>query len=418
MDYLKKYKKYKRKYTDLKKEQIGGNLTQISGPVSFYYLKIPGYNKKIYLFGDHHFSWHNTCYGGININKPGFHESIINKCDAMESCYFITTFLQTIFDTMKTKVNFYSESPYHKNHQERIDHSKKITKRYVLRGIPQKPFNSGPLHYIDHYFKKFSKKNKHHEIKNIDIRNILAYKELYTKLGKFMRQLDRIDNTIDKMEAKKKSPEEIINTIKPIIPFASNNFTFKNITDEFKVFLNNALTEISIPDIVSMKIISEVFRKTPTKIQTKIQQYIKQVIGSFVKKYNLVMDYKNSISIIKGLNINLNNREDLANFNKKNTELHEHLSHMHSFLLELNAFIVDIFVLSNIFSTNDQHYVIYMGNDHIKQYVKFISENIKSVKPISKKVKYYSEDDSLNKNDKVIRCVTVNRSIKELASFF
>ena len=156
--YYQKYIKYKNKYLKL---QNGGdnpfdeNFIYISGPVSFYIVKLPKYDKTIYFFGDFHWSWENMCESQGKTRPI----DIIKACDKKPNCIFIATFIKEcinahIFNS-ENKIGEYidifleQEYPFH-----REDRKMEKYDRYNLDlSTPTRKHNDrdvtyGPLEYI------------------------------------------------------------------------------------------------------------------------------------------------------------------------------------------------------------------------------------------------------------------------------
>lgn len=399
--YLDKYVSSKRDYMFLK--QKGGNYNfLISGPVSMYYLDIKHYNKKVIMFGDIHASWTDMCFAGYSQNKKGEFARVINACNSKNTCFFITDFIGKVFENMDSKkdsVTLMFEAPDRGSisHQKGYKMNRIAKDRYIRQGQVQKADEYGPLHYIETVFTPYVKakeKKTDHVVEWIDIRHRLIGSELYSFFKAYTRELRSFNRKFTETHNKRVKNEMTNNTEQKIVKGLIDKINTGNVSDK-KMSLGEALAlfkERFIVDrkghfmeVINKNGINKIIVQCPEEIRVKIDAYISNYVTNEMEL--LLKSDTNSGST------DLNSLYDAIMLEFSMIDTYEKIDRMSYrvmfdiinkikllafdidfILLDFYARVLDVYVLAKIFSSNNKYYIIYMGDNHIQEYLKFMKQ--------------------------------------------
>lgn len=397
--YLDMYASSKQDYLFLK--QKGGNYDfLISGPVSMYYLDIKHYNKKVIMFGDVHASWTDMCFSGYNQNKKGEFARVINACNSRNECFFITDFIEKVFENMDSKkdmVTLMFEAPDGGSisHQKGYRMNRIAKDRYMRQGQLQKADEYGPLHYIETVFTPYIKakeKKTNHVIDWVDIRHRLIDSELYTFFRTYAREIRSFNRKIGELDNKRFKSEKTNNTEQKIIKGLISKINLGNVSNQ-KISLGEALMLFNERFIIDNKkhflevieknginkIIAECPKEIREKLDVYISNYVTYGIDSLIKSEidSDNTDLKSLYDKIVQEFSNINTYEKIDNMNVYNMiniirKIKSLVFDIEFFLIDFYARVLDVYVLAKIFSSNNKYYIIYMGDNHIQEYVNFM----------------------------------------------
>lgn len=377
-------------------QQGGNNNFMISGPVSLYYLDIKKYNKKVIMFGDVHASWTDMCFSGYNQNRKGEFARAINACRSKKACFFITDFIEKVFNNMDSKkdpVTLMFEAPDASSLQSGYKMNRRAKNRYVRQGQVQKADEYGPLHYIETVFTPYIKtkeKKTNHIIEWVDIRPRLNGTELYDFFSSYQTEINTFNRKIKVLNDKKNKGEITINTEQSIIKGLLSKINLKN---NVKLSLNEALTLfrdrfITDPkkhflEVIDKNGINKIISQCPKEIREKIDYFISNYVTNEIDPLvNLITDSKtkNLKSLYDKIVLEfskIDTYEKIDSMYVRNVfdivyEIKSYIYVIDNITVDFYARVLDVYVLAKIFSLNNKYYVIYMGDNHILKYLNFM----------------------------------------------
>lgn len=312
----------------------------ISGPVSMYYLKKN--KKRIYLFGDEHYSTDGTC------NK--------NSVDIID-------FLDKIFknnnnnnknqnkQNQKNKIDFYLESQY--SDLEKYTKEKKMS---FLNNIKYKVFgdlsHSYLLKIINYYKLKgcFMKKEKvcRNNYPNVNFHSADFRRSVKCKYTKMMEDYT---NNIFFLLISLNYGSQINNFVSKLIKFDKYEKVKKYIILSLKC--NTIKTQL---------------KKCDNKFQSLINKYIKTKFKNYDLVYKNIYN-ENINAIIKGIK----NKKKMFSISEMSFSIQSILG----MVISMNSIVMDIYLLSKMFKEDKNLIFVYAGNAHIKNYVEFLQKYMK-----------------------------------------
>jgi len=438
MNYKKKYYKYKHKYYKLLRtqygcdeeqssslqayysnKQYGGfNKTKISGPISFYIYKILKPNLRIYLFGDQHIGFKNIC-----------HKDLLD-CDLRNDCYNIYTLISNIINHNIRKncenksnsfVDVHTEMGYEMNKKNATgirETIRKLLDQYIkIMNLKEEQntiytkFNCEPdplqiliTQYLKCYTGKCPLYTKFHQIDfdNIDFYYYAGIADIIINIIKLhfsMRHkpetIQRSANILRIMFLKKYNTLELniynyADTLSKIFKLSSEPVVFDNL---YNIYHTHMKTKPLSQDI-------------QIKIKNYEEKELKDMFSLFKKFKQAVLDIQKSVNYEKF--IETTDRQELS---KLAIPIVLNLFSILDFLIEYGVLNMDVSLFYKIFSKPSdipQKIILYAGNFHIKNYIKFI-ESMGGVSMYSHPEKTIGEHPS--------RCIIVDRDINKILDF-
>ncbi len=311
-----------------------------------YYLKKN--KKRIYLFGDEHYSTDGTCNKNSvdiidfldNIFKNNSKNSNKNNNSKKNK--------NSNNNNQKNKIDFYLESQY--SDIEKYTKEKKLS---FLNNIKYKIFgdlsHSYLLRIINYYKLKgcFMKKEKvcRNNYPNVNFHSADFRRSIKCKYTKMM--------------------EDYTNNIFLLLISLNYGININNYASKLIKFDKYDKVKKYIMLSLKYKVIQEQVKKCDKKFQSLINKYIKKQFKNYDLIYKNIYN-ENINAIIKGIK----NKKKIFSISEMSFLIQSILG----MVISMNSIVMDIYLLSKMFKEDKNLIFVYAGNAHIKNYVEFLQK--------------------------------------------
>ena len=422
MDYFRKYIKYKKKYTNLQKKQVGGSPEfKISGPISCNFRMLK--NKVIYMFGDHHHSFANLCHPTYECGTKlveleegdiSWHEAkdeCKKGCQDDNDCYYISDLIESIMHQNEINNNGYVDVFFEswEDTSERsiekigdiwkMDAITELHKTLADQTVPmykKKPKKEVFCPLIDAitYINEKKSQYKHTRVNNIDIREC----SLYVSLAQLNKLLSVLKHALEVHYREKregriiitdKTLDYLMSLIFPVYgkdPFLGKKFLQGNLyyflTFMAKDFDMKCTEEIYMPLLV-YNLLKECcdIQESESTVKDVIDKYLKsnpkphsgclycghdginklqQYICNFINR----LDDRYTV-IVENKNILKNTGSIMYYLDELNKELRILFSELDEFFLHIGTYIMDVHMLLRLMRDDVKKVIIFAGHFHV-----------------------------------------------------
>ena len=415
-EHFYKYIKYKSKYLNVKSQQAGG--LKLSGPISFYSYKI--LDKEIILLGDSHQSWNNMCNGVSNPNIKDLYLKIIASCREQDDCYYIINYIDKIAKESGNPVHFFYESEYHAELDQKIS-LQKIRKKIIKKGP------SGPLDHVRFIYGKCLRNDvlcyNNTIAHQADYRSKIELDALYSEISDILKEFDKFGTKIYTFPPALYNfiigqypiiAKKIVASMYPFVSFTNTEALLKLNDDQLVEVMYNIIINIIQKD---RKVLVPLIDDIGTEIKEKYYGFIKMQLSKNLtdqfRKFLLALSM-----VAQGIDsfiIEFTNFKKIYDpqtpfsprVRKSVADIGKNIDDIDVFLLNFNTIFMDIYILAKLFSksSNVQNAIIYAGQAHIENYIKFLETNsatpLQSVEPTKIDGIYNYDSDTNN------RCLTI-----------